>query len=104
MAQVAVTLNGRDYVVTCDEGEQDHVIRLATTVDAKVRGLAKVLGQIGEARLLAMASILLADELDELKSKSGPQPAPRPTPTDDGALFERLAGRLDMIAARLEST
>lgn len=103
MAQVAVTLNGRDYVVTCDDGEQAHVTRLAGVVDDKVRALAKALGQIGEARLLAMASILLADELDDLKSRST-APARPAAPADDGELFDRLAGRLEMIAARLETT
>jgi cell division protein ZapA len=104
MAQVAVTLNGRDYVVTCDDGEQEHVTRLARSVDDKVRALAKGLGQIGEARLLAMASILLADEIDDLKSAAAAPSPPPPVTSEADEALDRLAGRLEMIAARLEST
>jgi cell division protein ZapA len=99
MAQVAVTLNNRDYVVTCDDGEQEHVLRLARVVDDKVTALAKAIGQVGEARLLAMASVILADELEEARAAKG-----KPAPRGDDAALDALARRVEALAARLEST
>lgn len=99
MAQVAVNLNDRDYVVTCADGEEEHVTRLARSVDAKVKALAKSFGQVGEARLLAMASIILADELHELKAAK----AAVPPGAADAASLDRFAQRIEHIAARLES-
>ncbi|MEX2648709.1 MAG: cell division protein ZapA [Alphaproteobacteria bacterium] len=98
MAQVAVSLNGREYVVTCGDGEEAHVTALARTVDAKVAELVKALGQIGEARLLAMASILLADELHDFKSAR-----PAVAPAGGDATLDQFARRLEELAARLES-
>jgi cell division protein ZapA len=95
MAQVAVNLNGRDYVVTCGDGEEAHVAALAKDVDARVAQLAKSLGQIGEARLLAMASILLADELHDLRAEKA---APA-----GGPALDDIARRIEDLAARLES-
>lgn len=102
MAQVAVHLNGREFVVTCDEGEQEHVLELARYVDGKVKELAEALGQVGDARLLAMASILVADELAEAREAlKGRRPA---AVDSDPADLDAIVRRIEGIAARLEST
>ncbi len=98
VAQVAVNLNGREYVVTCGDGDEAHVRSLAGTVDARVAELVKALGQIGEARLLAMASILLADELHDLKSAP-----PAGAAQGNDAALDQFARRIESVAARLES-
>ncbi len=98
MATVAVSINGRKYAVSCDDGNEDHVARLADYIDGKVTEFAGSLGQVGDAQLLLMASILLADELsDALYGK--------PTPGDSLAshlLPGGLAQRLDSAAAQIE--
>src|SRR5271165_731318 len=63
MAQVEVTVNGRSYTVACDDGQEAHVARLGRYVDQKVQALVKTVGQVGDARLLLMASLIVADEL-----------------------------------------
>ena len=63
MAQVEVTVNGRTYVVACEDGEEAHLEELAEYLNGQVKELAESLGQVGEARLILMAGLLLADEL-----------------------------------------
>ncbi len=62
MPLVNVMVNGRAYTIACDEGEEEHLRELAATVDAKAREVLSSVGQVGDARLLLMAAILIADE------------------------------------------
>ena len=99
MAKVSITINNETYDIACADGEEQHILNLAGAVDAKVGELVAAIGQAGEARLLAMAGLLMADELAELKA-GGPAEAPPPTPNVDE---ERLAQALDAMAARIET-
>jgi len=65
MPLVNVVINGRAYTLACDEGEENHLKELAVHVDQKVRDLLGSVGQVGEQRLLLMASLLMADEHQE---------------------------------------
>jgi len=69
MAQVQVTVNGRNYSVVCDDGEEAHLTELAQFVDGRVSELAASVGQIGEGRLMLMAGLLITDELTEAKER-----------------------------------
>jgi cell division protein ZapA len=64
-----VTVNNRTYSIACGEGEEDHLRKLGQRVDEKVRELLGSVGQLGDTRLLLMASIMLADEHLELSTK-----------------------------------
>lgn len=99
MAKVSITINNETYDIACADGEEQHILNLAGAVDAKVGELVAAIGQAGEARLLAMAGLLMADELADLKA-NGPAEAPKPTSTVDE---ERLAQALDAMAARIET-
>lgn len=90
MGEVAVTVGGRRYPVTCDDGQEEHVAALAAYVDRKARALAAAVGEVGEARLLVMTSLVVADEMAALESECAP-------------LVEALAARLESIAGRLEN-
>ena len=63
MGSVQVTVNGRAYSVACDEGQEAHVARLGSYLEQKVLQLVKAVGQVGDARLLVMASLMITDEL-----------------------------------------
>jgi cell division protein ZapA len=63
MSQVTIRINGRAYDVNCENGQENHVQRLAMTLAGKVAELVKQVGQVGDARLLVMAGLLVADEL-----------------------------------------
>ena len=104
MAQVTVTINGRKYEIACDDGQEAHLTRLSQYVDKRVEELVSAVGQIGDARLLVMVSLLVADELsevytevDNLRNVEGNGPGTMELPD-----IERLAERIENIAERLE--
>ncbi|NQV80290.1 MAG: cell division protein ZapA [Alphaproteobacteria bacterium] len=108
MAAVDVVVNGRTYQVACDDGQEDHLVDLARYVDKRVAELAKTMGQVGDARLILMASLLVADELSEaLESvdsmKQTLEDSEEERAGDAEATFATLASRIENIAARLES-
>ena len=106
MAQVDVTVNNRAYKIACDDGQEDHLTRLAEYVDRRVQELVSAVGQVGDTRLLVMASLLIADELsetmDSLKDNQDPGAA---AGGQDRVVstMELLAERIERIAARLEA-
>jgi cell division protein ZapA len=65
MPQVDVNINGRRYQIACDEGQEEHLTQLADYVDKRIQELVGAVGQVGDARLLVMTSLLVADELAE---------------------------------------
>ena len=116
MAQITVSINNRVYEIACDDGQEEHLARLGTYIDSKVTELAASIGQVGDARLLVMASLLIADELADVYGElaeardalDGAPAAPASSETPEMAEslaknLELLAGRVEDIAARLES-
>lgn len=65
MAQVSVPVNGRSYAIACEDGQETRIRRLAQYVDAKVSEFVGSAGQVGEARLLLLAALVIADELSD---------------------------------------
>ncbi len=94
MAQVDVAINGRSYRVACDDGQEDHLRQLAEYVDRRVMELVESVGQIGEARLVVMASLLIADELSESFAS---------LEAGDPEAEEKLAQATESVAERIET-
>jgi len=69
MGTVTVQVNGRPYVVGCEDGQEAHVEALARQFDEQVREVGEQVGQVGELRLFLMAALLAADEIAELKAR-----------------------------------
>ncbi len=69
MPQVSVTINGRQFRMACEEGEEPHLMRLAEDLDQRISRLRTRFGEIGDTRLTVMAALTLADELSETKEK-----------------------------------
>ena len=65
MGQVSVPVNGRSYEITCDDGQEIRIRRLAQYVDVKVTEFVGSVGQAGEGRLLLLAALVIADELSD---------------------------------------
>ena len=106
MPQISITINGRTYPVACNEGEEQRIRDLARTIDSKVASFARSVGQAGEARLLVLAALVLADELAEAnETLRGLRAQP---PAADGAAVaagvDRLAARVEAVATRLETS
>ena len=108
MAQISLTINDRAYDVTCDDGQEGHLRKLAEHLDGRVRDLAVAVGQVGEGRLLVLASLLVADELFEAYKelhalKAGVDPKGAPGDQAAAETLEACAQRIEAIAARLGS-
>lgn len=69
MSRVAVKLNGRDFTIGCEEGQEAYLRSLASYLDGKVGEISGQVGQIGDLRLLLMASLVVVDELREAERK-----------------------------------
>jgi cell division protein ZapA len=69
MAQVNVTIGGRVYRMACDDGQEEHLMRLARDLDQKLAQLREAFGEIGDTRLAVMGAIMVADELSEARRR-----------------------------------
>ena len=69
MAQLTIQINGKPYVVGCDDGEEPRLRVLAETIDSKVRAADPGGGALGETRLMLMGALLLADEAATLTAR-----------------------------------
>src|SRR5689334_12372777 len=65
MAQVNVTINGRQFRMACEDGQEDRLLRLAEDFDQRIADLRKKFGEIGDTLLTVMAALTVADELAE---------------------------------------
>ena len=66
MSQVNVTINGRQFRMACEDGQEGHVADLARDLDARIESLRAKFGEIGDTRLTVMAALTVADELAEM--------------------------------------
>ncbi|MGH6832151.1 MAG: cell division protein ZapA [Methyloceanibacter sp.] len=110
MGQVSVTLNGRTYRLECGEGEETHLIALAEYLGSHVDTMKRKFGQVGDDRLILMASLLVTDELWELRRqmqelKTSLAEARRDRSVADEStksVQADLAQRVSAVAERLE--
>ncbi len=106
MSNVDLQIGGRKFTVSCADGEEAHVSELGDLIDKKVETLGQHAGQ-NEVRMLLYASLVLADELKELRIAAERQAAaPPPVPAVPSDLCERLNGiavQIEKVAERLEA-
>jgi cell division protein ZapA len=116
VGQLAININGRSYQIACEEGQEQHLSELGAYIDKRVKDLVSSVGQIGDTRLLVMASLLIADELSDLYDEldtlrgQGRSPPSPPAAGGNGAALEAEAAEqlesaaraIEDIAARLE--
>jgi cell division protein ZapA len=96
MSNITLQIGGRSYTVACDAGEEAHVAGLGRLIDEKVQAAGGA--SLNEVRQLLFASLLLADELHEARSKgSGATGQP-----DQADQLEAIAARLEDFAQALE--
>jgi cell division protein ZapA len=106
VAQVTIRINGYAYTVGCDDGQEQHLIRMASSVEERIDSIKALGGQSGEARLLVLAALLMADELhdqtrllEQLKAQL--QQAPK-AEAETRRRVARLADKAEAIASELE--
>jgi cell division protein ZapA len=98
MPQVTLNVNNTPYQFTCSEGEQQRLLQLAGMIDGKVSELAGALGQVGEAKLILMASLILLDETEA--AAGGVSKGDLLAHLGD---IDTLAREIEHIAGRIES-
>tara|TARA_B100000029_G_scaffold415267_1_gene418989 strand:+ start:582 stop:1028 length:447 start_codon:yes stop_codon:yes gene_type:complete len=69
MVNVNIKFNNKDYLLSCDEGQEENLKELANFLDIKYNDLKKNLGNIGENKLLLITTIKLIDDFFDLKKK-----------------------------------
>ena len=122
MGKVNVTINGYGYDVACEDGQEDRLKTLSDYVNKRVGELQASVGSVGEARLLVMAAILIADEtldafarIDELTAALAAKDSDALAAQEQiktrleaknqdmaAAMIDGLAERMETIAERLE--
>ena len=109
MAQVTVKINGFSYTVGCEDGQEAHLTAMADEVESRIASIKALGGSASESRLLVLASLLMADELHDMKAEIEAMRSAAPVRLravkSDGELgkrMSRLAQRAEQIAADLE--
>ena len=69
MANVNIKFNGKDFLLSCDDGQEEHLEELLTHINQKFNDLKNDLGNIGENKLLLITSVQIMDEYFETKKK-----------------------------------
>ena len=69
MANVNIKFNGKDFLLSCDDGQEEHLEELLVHINHKFNNLKNDLGNIGENKLLLITSVQIMDEYFETKKK-----------------------------------
>jgi cell division protein ZapA len=105
MAQVTLRINGYAYTIGCKDGEEQHLEAMGAEVSSRIDGVRAAAGPSGEARMLVMAALLMADDIFDLRARveaaEGVPAAPKADPRL-GRKLNRMAKRAEEIAEGLE--
>ena len=99
---ITIRLNGHPYQIGCGASEEDHVANLGAEVESIMQSLVGSVGQIGEARLLAMVALILADRASTASAANGSSNAAATTAPPAGASVDDENAAEDRAAALLE--
>jgi len=107
MAQVSITIRGRQYQIACDDGQEAHLARLGRYLDERAAELVAATGAISEPLLLVMVGLLVADELADAAAEIETLSADVKAGEADAELataIDTMTTRIEEVAARLERT
>lgn len=110
MAEVNVIINGRNYGIACDDGQEQRVLDLSRYVDARLKDIAKAGAATTEGHLLVLTALVLSDEIFDLKDGMRVRDRQntagvRLSEQEEGDIvdiIEHLASRIDVIAGNLQ--
>ena len=119
MASVNVTIDGRQFRMACEDGQEEHLAALAADFDARITDMRSKFGEVGDQRLTIMAALTIADQLAETVNKLRQVEAELPAlraaqvlandraQATHGAVvaaFNAAAERLERVAKRLNQS
>ncbi len=104
MAEVRLMIAGREYIVTCQDGEEQRLQSLGSMVDDMARQAGGPAGGLNESRLLLFSALLLADKLHDHRDATDTPVVAQPDATSKNTVetLEKLADRLEAFADKLE--
>lgn len=105
MAEIKLVINNRTYDMACDDGQEDRIRQLASYVDGKITSIAQAGGSRNENHLLMLTSLVLADEIFDLKESSkGAKSAQEPSFDTEKAkaLIDSLIERVEALSAQVD--
>ncbi|MCK5284190.1 MAG: cell division protein ZapA [Alphaproteobacteria bacterium] len=109
MSEITLTINGHNFGISCDNGQEQRVMDLGHYVDNRLKDISRAGAASNEAHLLVLTSLMLADEVFDLRNKLGELGGQ----TQDGEsgnqdelviaqAIDHLAERIDTIAGRIQ--
>lgn len=107
MAEVNITINGRSFGISCEDGQEQRVSDLGHYVDSRLKDIAKVGAASNESHLFVLTTLLLADEVFDLRNDLGSKVKGKEANQNDEAAvaeaLDQLADRIDQIASRIQN-
>jgi cell division protein ZapA len=104
MAQITIDINGKPYVVGCEDGQEAHLTEIAGVFDQQVRQIAGEVGTLTEARLFLMAALMMADDLTDTRNRLlKAQGEAARYATDIHRIEQNSAKALDNAARKIEA-
>ncbi len=111
MSQVSVTINGRQFRMACEDGQEGHLMNLARDLDTRIEELRAKFGEIGDTRLTVIAALTIADSLADTAARikrleddlAALQSARLEAVNIDAAARAAIAAALNAAAARIEA-
>jgi cell division protein ZapA len=110
MSALNININGREYRVACDDGQEVHLRRVAGDLDARIQELSRAMGPATpDSLLLVIASLMLTDELhdarreaERLRGEAGSAATQAAQPGEREAMQLTFSGTIHEIAERIE--
>ena len=104
MAQVQLKINGHMHTVGCKDGEEQHLVAMGSEVEKRIERVRELGMNSGEAKVLAMAALFLADELHDLslELENARKGKPGSTERVKSDRVSRLAARAEALADSAE--
>lgn len=102
MGRVTITIDKREYAIACDDGQEAHIVKLSRILDEKAKMLSSSIGLVNENMMLAMVGLLLADELEDIKSQTASVPASALS-TADSDIAKQIDGQVSRIVGLINN-
>ena len=102
MAEVTLTINGRNYGIACDDGQEKRVRDLGYYIDQRMREIARAGAATNESHLMVLTSLMLADEVFDLKDNVGSMESQVRQAKSNGRDEEAIAGAIGELSDRID--
>jgi cell division protein ZapA len=110
MGQINVLIDGKQFRMACEDGQESHLESLAADLDSRIQQMRQSFGDIGDLRLSVMAGLMLADEVrderrkaDEFSAELAHREAERASSDQSGSRREaEIAAAISELALRVE--